>query len=216
MTKPLPPLTWDYDRTETIADGVVHALGVLFAIAGAGALVALAVQSGSITRVTAVAIYLAGLVAMIGLSAAYNMWPVSPRKWWLRRFDHAAIYLLIAATYTAFILPLRAAEPNALLAVIWLAALGGAALKLFLPQRLDRTAIALYLIMGWSGLFALGPIAAALTPATITLIFAGGALYSLGVIFHAWRGLRFQNAIWHGFVLAAAACHYAAVAATVG
>ena len=88
-------------------------------------------------------------------------------------------------------------------------------IKLVWPGRLDRAAVLLYLAMGWSGLLAMGSIGAALSAPTLALIVTGGALYTLGVIFHAWRQLRFQNAIWHGFVLAAALCHYAAVLTTV-
>jgi hemolysin III len=204
-------LTWNYDRGETIADAVVHILGVAMAIGGAAVLIAIAVHSGDIAKFTAVAIYLAGLLAMFGFSAAYNLWPVSPIKWWLRRLDHSAIYLLIAATYTAFLLPLHGVVPDAVLAIIWAAALAGIAIKLLWPGRFDRTSVGLYLTMGWSGVFTIGPITAALAPVTLSLIGAGGVLYSAGVVFHAWRSLRFQNAIWHGFVLTAALCHYAAV-----
>jgi hemolysin III len=207
---------WDYDRCETIADGVIHGLGVAFAVVGGAMLLIAAAHGGDGARVAAVGVYLAGLAAMLGFSAVYNLWPVSPLKWWLRRFDHAAIYLLIAATYTAFMLPMRDGGATVLLAAIWLTALAGMAIKLAWPGRFDRAAVLLYLAMGWSGLVALRPIGAALSAPTLALIFAGGALYSLGVIFHVWRRLRFQNAIWHGFVLAAAACHYVAVLTTVG
>ena len=210
-----PSFSWHYDRGETIADGVVHALGIVFALTGGAILLIEAAQGAGGARFAAVAIYLAGLVAMLGFSAAYNLWPVSPFKWWLRRFDHAAIYLLIAATYTAFMLPMRDADVRTLLATIWLTALAGMTIKLVWPGRLDRTAVLLYLAMGWSGLLAMGSIGDALSSPTLGLIITGGALYSLGVIFHAWRGLRFQNAIWHGFVLAAALCHYAAVLTTL-
>jgi hemolysin III len=159
----------------------------------------------------AVTIYLAGLLAMIGFSAAYNLWPVSPFKWWLRRLDHSAIYLLIAGTYTAFVLPMQGNVPAIVLSIIWATALAGVAIKLVWPGRFDRTSVALYLIMGWSGIFAFAPVASALAPRTLALIAVGGVLYSAGVIFHVWRSLRFQNAIWHGFVLAAAFFHYAAV-----
>lgn len=213
------PFPWDYDRAETIADAVVHVLGIALAIAGAAVLLVFAVNHADVSQVTAVAIYLAGLMAMIGCSAAYNLWPLTPVKWWLRRFDHSAIYVLIAATYTAFVLPMTAqtggAVPIAILIVQWLAAAIGIALKLFFPGRYDRAAIALYLVMGWSGLFVIGPMAAALAPVTLALIVAGGVLYSAGVIFHVWQSLRFQNAIWHGFVLAAAVCHYGAVLSSV-
>lgn len=202
--------TWNYDRAETIADAVVHILSIALAIIGGAVLVVIAAH-GTAEQIVAVAVYIAGLLAMVGFSAAYNLWPVSPFKWWLRRFDHSAIYLLIAATYTAFMLPANGPVPDILLAVIWAAALAGMALKLVWPGRFDRGSIALYLVMGWSGVFAFGPIAAALAPVTLILIAVGGVLYSAGVVFHVWQGLRFQNAIWHGFVLSAALCHYAAV-----
>jgi hemolysin III len=195
--------TWDYDRGETLADAVVHILGVALAIGGAAVLFVIAVHHGTISQFAAVTIYLAGLLAMFGFSAAYNLW--------LRRLDHSAIYLLIAATYTAFMLPMRGATPAVVLAIIWTAALTGMTIKLLWPGRFDRTSIGLYLSMGWSGVFTFGPVTAALAPLTLVLIAAGGVLYSAGVVFHAWRSLRFQNAIWHGFVLTAAFCHYAAV-----
>jgi hemolysin III len=215
MRTAAPRFFWDYDRGEIIADGVIHALGITFALAGGAILLIEAAQSGDGARFAAAGIYLAGLVAMLGFSAAYNLWPVSPLKWWLRRFDHAAIYLLIAATYTAFMLPMRDSAAAVLLAAIWLAALAGMTIKLLWPGRLDRAAVLLYLAMGWSGLLAMDSIGTALSEPTLALIIVGGALYSLGVVFHAWRSLRFQNAIWHAFVLAAAACHYAAVLTTL-
>jgi hemolysin III len=203
--------TWNYDRGETVADAVVHILGLAMATGGAAVLAVVAAHEGDITELTAVAIYLTGFLAMFGFSAAYNLWPVSPLKWWLRRLDHSAIYLLIAATYTAFMLPMRGTVPAVLLAIIWITALAGIAIKILWPGRFDRASVAIYLVMGWSCLFAVRPVAAALAPVTFWLIGAGGILYSVGVVFHAWSSLRFQNAIWHGFVLAAAQCHYVAV-----
>ena len=212
MTAPIP---WDYTRAETIADGVVHALGIALAVGGGAVLIVIAAQYADVSQFAAVVVYLVGLKAMIGFSAAYNLWPVTPVKWWLRRFDHSAIYLLIAATYTAFALPMGGDAPTAILIVQWVAATAGICLKLFFPGRFDRLAIAIYLAMGWSGLFVIGPFAAALAPVTLALIVAGGILYSVGVIFHVWRTLRFHNAIWHGFVLSAALCHYGAVVTSV-
>lgn len=209
------PIRWDYDRAETIADAVVHGLGIALAVAGGAALMIVAALYANVSQVAAVAIYIAGLAAMIGFSAAYNLWPLTPFKWWLRRLDHSAIYLLIAATYTAFVLPMKGTASDWILVVQWLSAAAGIALKLFFPGRFDRASIALYLVMGWSGLFVIGPMAAALAPVTLVLIAAGGVLYSVGVIFHVWESLRFQNAIWHGFVLAAAGCHYGAVLTSV-
>jgi hemolysin III len=202
---------WDYDRNEILADGIVHVLGIGMAIAGAGLLVVIALHVCNIARLVAVAIYLVGLLAMFFFSAMYNLWPVSQFKWWLRRLDHSAIYLLIAATYTAFMLPVYGAAPAIVLVIVWAAALAGMTIKLLWPGRFDRMSIAVYLTMGWCGVFAIGPVAAALAPITLFLIAAGGVLYSVGVVFHVWSGLRFQNAIWHGFVLTAAGCHYVAV-----
>jgi hemolysin III len=140
------------------------------------------------------------------------MWPVSPRKWLLRRFDHAAIYLLIAATYTPFIAQMKVEIATVgLLLAVWCLAIVGMVLKLALPGRLDRLSIGLYLLLGWSGMMAYEPVAATLPRSTLWLIAAGGMLYSTGVVFHLSERLRFQNATWHCFVLMGALCHYTAV-----
>jgi len=203
---------WNYDRAELIADGVIHGLGIGFGLIAATALIVLTGVFASTPEIISVSIYAAGLLTMLGLSAAYNLWPVSPRKWWLRRLDHSAIYILIAATYTPFMMQMKDhALAMALLAGVWSVALIGVLLKLFLPGRFDRLSIVLYLAMGWSGLAAYDTLAMSLSQMTIWFVLAGGLLYTLGVIFHTWRRLRFQNAIWHGFVLLGAACHYTAV-----
>lgn len=214
MNVAAPPagVTWNYDRIELIADGVVHVVGVVFGFAGAGVLLVLAFSVTRGVETGSVIIYLIGLLSMLGLSATYNLWPVSPRKWLLRRFDHSAIYLLIAATYTPFLLQLKSELFSAaLLIVVWLTAAVGIALKLGWPGRFDRLSIVLYLVLGWSSVLAYAPVAAALHPLTLWLITAGGALYSIGVIFHVWERLRFHTVIWHGFVLTAAGAHYTAV-----
>ncbi|GEO99602.1 PAQR family membrane homeostasis protein TrhA [Methylobacterium haplocladii] len=210
-------LTWHYTREEMLADGAVHLLGVALGIAGAVALVATATLAhlGWMERAS-VLIYAAALVSMLGISAAYNMWPVSRRKWILRRFDHALIYLMIAGTYTPLVV-LVGSGPVAwgLLAVIWTVAAIGIALKLLMPGRWDRVSIALYLMLGWSGVLAYESTIAGLSPPAMWMLAIGGLLYSFGVVFHVWRSLPFQNAIWHGFVLAAAACHYGTVITSV-
>jgi hemolysin III len=206
-------ISWDYDRAEIIADGTVHAIGVCLGLIGAMTIVAITVRMERI-EVTPILVYVIGLVTMLALSAAYNMWPVSPAKWVLRRFDHSAIYLLIAGTYTPFLAQMKNVLVSAGLGVgIWLSAVIGIALKLALPGRFDRLAVVLFLLLGWSGIMAYDSLASAVPSASLWLLVIGGILYSVGALFHAWRGLRFQNAIWHGFVLLAASCHYAAVLA---
>ena len=161
---------------------------------------------------SSIVIYSIGLLSMLGFSAAYNTWPVSGAKWVLRRFDHSAIYVMIAGTYTPFIAQMKGDLVSmGLLIGVWLTAVVGITLKLLLPGRFDRLAVVLYLLLGWSGAVVYEPVAAALPSLSIWLLAVGGALYSMGVVFHVWRSLRFQNVIWHAFVLVAACCHYSAV-----
>ena len=142
---------WNYDRGEIIADGVVHAIGIVLGVIGAVAIIVVALETERI-EVAPILIYVTGLLAMLGLSAAYNLWPISPTKWVLRRFDHSAIYLLIAGTYTPFLAMMKNAVASfGLGAGLWLSALVGVALKLALPGRFDRLAIVLFLLLGWSG-----------------------------------------------------------------
>lgn len=203
---------WNYDRAELIADGVVHVLGIAAGSIAAIALIVVAAVYATRAEVISVSVYVIGLLAMLGLSATYNLWPVSPLKWVLRRFDHSAIYILIAATYTPFLAQMNDRfMATVLLTGVWSVAAIGIALKIFMPGRFDRLSIGLYLALGWSGLVAYDKLVASLPSSTLWFIAAGGLIYSLGVIFHAWERLRFQNAIWHSFVLLAAALHYTAV-----
>jgi hemolysin III len=194
-------------------DGAIHVIGVGLALVGAVLLLGIGIAINlTPAEYVSVLIYSAGLITVLGVSAIYNMWPVSPVKWLLRRFDHSAIYLLIAGTYTPFMTQMKVGLTSiGLLIGIWLASIVGVILKLALPGRFDRVAILLYLALGWSGIVFYESIFAALPSSTIWWLGAGGLLYTVGVIFHVWERLRFQNAIWHGFVLAAAACHYGAV-----
>src|ERR1700712_2933066 len=203
---------WNYDRAELIADGVVHGIGVLAGLVAATVLIVLAALYATPVEVAAVSVYVAGLLTMLVLSATYNLWPVSRAKWVLRRFDHSAIYVLIAATYTPIIMQMKdSVFAVALLIGVWCVAIVGIVLKLFLPGRFDRLSVGLYLAMGWSGFMVYDSVVATLPTLTLWFIAAGGLVYSFGVIFHAWQRLRFQNAIWHSFVLLGAACHYTAV-----
>ncbi|MGO9359749.1 MAG: PAQR family membrane homeostasis protein TrhA [Xanthobacteraceae bacterium] len=216
--RPDPPhgaprgVRWNYDRAELWADGVVHVVGVCCGLVAAVILIALASHYLSFGQVAAVTVYSVGLLAMLGISATYNLLPVSRIKWWLRRLDHSAIYLLIAATYTPFIVQMKASLLTvALLTGVWAVAVIGIVMKIALPGRLDRLSIVLYLAMGWSGVMVYDSMVSSLPAVTLALIAAGGLMYTLGVIFHVWERLRFQNAIWHSFVLLGAACHYSAV-----
>ncbi len=199
-----------YDKAELWADGIVHVVGVALAIGGAA--VMLWYFAGQISPVIYISalIYVLSLVAALSISAIYNIWPVSPVKQFLRRFDHSMIYVLIAGTYTPFIMKMGEGA-GWHLSLVWLIAICGIALKLTMPGRFDRLAILLYLALGWSGVLIYDQLLQFLPLQVVVLIAAGGIIYSLGVIFHVWERLRFQNAIWHGFVVAGASLHYSAV-----
>jgi hemolysin III len=210
-------LVWNYDRLEIIADGVVHAIGLALGLAGAATILVAANISVRGDAFVPVFVYMAGLLAMLALSATYNMWPVCGVKWLLRRLDHSAIYLLIAGTYTPFLAQMKAAlSSGGLIIGIWLVAAFGIVLKLVLPGRFERLSITLYLLLGWSGVIAYNTAVSVLPNSSLWLIAAGGAFYSIGLIFHFWQRLRFQNAIWHAFVVLAASCHSIAVVNSVG
>jgi len=210
-------LTWNYTPRELRADGAVHIAGLALGVLGAICLIVTATLThlGWIERASLL-VYATAMLAMLGASAAYNMWPVSPRKWILRRLDHAFIYLMIAGTYTP-VVALVGSGPVAwtLLALIWTVALAGIAIKILMPGRWDRVSIVLYLMLGWSGVLAYESVIYGLTPSALGFLAVGGLLYSVGVVFHVWRSLPFQNAIWHAFVLAATACHYGTIMASV-
>lgn len=203
---------WEASTTERLADGIVHLIGIVCAISAGSILLALSFPRTGAGEYLAVILYVAALLSVLSISFAYNMWPLSPTKWLLRRFDHSMIYVLIAATYTPFLVQLPdTANANLMLAGLWMAAGAGMALKIFMPGRLDRLAVAFYLLTGWSGLALAHPLIEALPQSTVNLIIAGGVVYTAGVIFYIWRSLRFQTALWHVFVVIGAGLHCAAV-----
>jgi hemolysin III len=202
---------------EKIADAAVHLAAIVAGVIAFSVLFQQIALRGRWSDGVAMSIYAAGFFLMFGFSCAYNAAPPSRLKDLLRRFDYAAIYLMIAGTYTALLSQAPASLwATALLAFVWTAALVGASIKLVFPGALDRAAVPLYLALGWAALPAIKPLFLALPWQTSALTLGGGALYSLGVAFHVWESLRFQTAIWHGFVAAAAACQFAGVMAAIG
>jgi len=207
-------VTRAYGRGEQIADRYVHLAGLAAALAGSVVLVAAAAERARALMVVSVAVYGIGLVCMIGASALYNsnVAASSRRKEWFRRLDHAAIFLMIAGTYTPFVLVrMGGAWGIGIAGIVWLGAIAGIALKLLYPSRLEGISTALYLALGWVIIVAPGQLFAALPLTAFLFLAAGGLLYCLGIIFHLWRELPYHNAIWHGFVLGAAGCHWVAV-----
>ena len=201
-----------YTNRERVADGCVHVIGVTASLVALTALLIVAVKAQATLWVVALLVYGLALVAMFSCSAGYHL-VIHPKiKEVFRRLDHAAIFFMIAGTYTPFIL-IKMNDPwgLTLLAVVWTMAAIGIAIKLFAPRFLEGLTVALYLVQGWAVLAAWQPLMSALPGVVLTLLMVGGVLYTVGVVFHLWDRLPYQNAIWHGFVLTAASVHYAAV-----
>ena len=202
----------EHSQPELIADGAVHFFGLGIGIAGAVALLAVTAGQSDRFKLVGILIYALGLLAMLACSAAYNLSYYTGWRGFFRRCDHCAIFLMIAGTYTPFILHLFSGVVAAVLGVaVWSAALTGIYLKLGNPPVFERLSVGLYLLLGWFSIIILAPYVSVMSGTTLTMLVAGGVLYTAGVVFHMWERLPFQNAIWHVFVLAAAICHYWAV-----
>ena len=204
--------TPNYRRGERIADRCVHYAGLVAGPVGAVVLVVAAAERERALTIVSVAIYGVGLLGMLGASALYNLAEPSRRKEWFRRLDHAAIFLMIAGSYTPFTLVrMGGGWGHGIAIFVWLVAVTGIALKLLYPHRIERLSILLYLALGWAILVAIGPLFDAVPLPAIVMLGIGGLLYSIGVVFHLWHRLPYHNAIWHGFVLAATGCQWVAV-----
>lgn len=201
---------------EKLADNIVHVLGIMSGVVAATLLLGWAVMTQPLSATATLAVYCAGLVAMLACSGAYHMISAPNWKGRLRRLDHAAIFLKIAGTYTPFaLLKMGGTSGLLLFSFVWAVALIGAAGKLLLATQWDRLAIGVYLALGWSGIAAFDPLVSSVAPAALILLAAGGIVYSVGVIFFLWRSLPYNSAIWHLFVLLGTACHFGAVSIAV-
>ena len=204
--------TLPHTLAEQIADGVVLVLGVCFAVAAVTALFVWATLEGAPGAMWPLVPYALGLIGSFGFSAAYNLTLHAPTRAVLRRFDHAAIYLLISGTYTPMaLLGIGGTAGIALTAASWTISAIGITLKLTSIHRWARLGFALYLAQGWLGGLTAWPFLTNLTPEALTLLVAGGLAYTVGTIFHHSTRIPYARAIWHGHVLAAAVSHYAAI-----
>ncbi|MEL6266926.1 MAG: hemolysin III family protein [Pseudomonadota bacterium] len=211
------PVFRPYSRGELIADATVHVAGVLAAAIAVPILVVLAaVWHGSGGVMGAAAVYGTSMMAMLAFSALYNMIERPSLKPLLRRLDHGAIYVKIAGTYTPFAVLAGGSAGVPILAAIWSAAAAGLLIVWTTPRGHKWMSLILYLAMGWAVAVMGGPMLAAMSDTAIGLIVAGGLLYTVGVVFHLWNRLRYQNAIWHAHVLVATVLFYIAVVLEVG
>jgi hemolysin III len=204
------------DRTreyaEELANALSHGVGALASLVGGAVLVALALQTGSERRLLCAAVYGGSLVLLYAASTLYHSARRPALRARLRVLDHCAIFVLIAGTYTPFaLLTLRGHGGRWLFSIIWALAAAGIAFKLFLTGRYERLSTLMYLGMGWLALTAAVPLVRALPGSAVVFIVLGGLCYTAGTFFFHSRRIPYAHAIWHGFVLAGSAFHFAAV-----
>jgi hemolysin III len=200
-----------YSASEEIASSVIHGLGIVLSIAGLAVLSAWAAPSGDTRQIASVGVYGSTLILLYTASTLYHGVPSERAKPLLRQLDHAAIFLLIAGTYTPFtLITLRGPWGWSLFAIVWTLALIGVYLVVRGVEKRGLV-IALYVGLGWIGLVALGPLVRNLPAGGLWLLFGGGVCYTLGVPFYLSRRLPFNHALWHLFVLGGSVLQFFAV-----
>jgi len=201
-----------YSIKEEIAHSVTHGIGALLSIVGLATLIVCSSMYGDAWHAVSSSIYGFTLVALYTLSTLYHCVTEPELKRIFQKLDHAAIFLLIAGTYTPFTLVnLRGAWGWTLFGMVWAISIAGIIMELMVKKRHRRISIGLYIGLGWLVVIAVEPMIANVAPVGLVLLFIGGLFYSLGVIFYVWKTLPYHHAIWHLFVLAGSAFHFFAV-----
>ena len=197
---------------EELANTITHGFGLVLSVAGFVLLVVLASMQNDFRMLASSLLYGLSLVVLYAASTCYHGATAPRLKKRLQIVDHCCIYVLIAGTYTPFTLVvLRDGFGQFLFLFVWAFALVGIIAKLIFGKRFPIISVLSYLVMGWIGVFAIGPIFSALGTTAMALVVAGGLAYSIGVIFFAWENIRHHHAIWHVFVLTGSICHFLAV-----
>lgn len=201
-----------YTASEEIANGVTHGVGLAASVAGAVALVILTAPGGDAWRIVGCGVYGMALVSLYTASTLYHLSRKPGKKRVLRVLDHCAIYLLIAGTYTPFVLVgLRGGWGWTLFGLVWALAVAGVAFKVFFTGRLNALSTGVYVLMGWLAVVAAKPMLEMLSGGVILWLVAGGVVYTAGTVFYHNRRVPYSHAVWHVFVIAGSACHYLAV-----
>ena len=202
----------EYTLGEEIANSVTHGVGALLSLIGTAILLYRAARNGTTLHVVSFAVYGSCLFLLHLSSTLYHAIRPPRAKRVFRVFDHCSIYLLIAGTYTPFLLlSLWGRWGLTLLVAIWTLAIAGIVFKSLFIGRLQRASVLLYILMGWMIIVAAREAWARVPHAAIGFVAAGGLFYTLGVAFYAWKSLPYNHAVWHLFVLGGSVCHYAAI-----
>ncbi len=198
-----------YTRGEEIVNSVTHGIGTLLSIAGLVILVVMASFTGDAMRIVSFSIYGSTLILLYLASTIYHSCSDARLKKIFRVIDHSTIFLLIAGTYTPFMLvSVRGVWGWSIFGVIWGFAFAGIILNVFFFGKARNLSVAAYIIMGWLCVIALRKMLAAIEPAGIALLAAGGLFYTVGVVFYVWKSLKFNHAVWHLFVMSGSLCHF--------
>ncbi len=201
-----------YTLGEEIANSVIHGVGIVLGIAGLGVLTAFASLYGDAWHIVGCSVFGAALILLYTASTLYHSIPLPRVKAVLRTLDHSAIFVLIAGTYTPFLLVnLRGPWGWSLFGVIWGLALVGIVLRIVRGRRSTLLSVGLYVGMGWAVVAAIEPMLNSVAPGGLLLLLLGGLAYTLGIVFYAWKRLPYHHAIWHVFVLAGSISHFFAI-----
>jgi hemolysin III len=201
-----------YSDKEEIAHRITHGIGALLSVAGLVTLVVYSSIYGDAWTIVSSCIYGITLIALYTASTLYHSVTTPEPRRVLQKLDHAAIFFLIAGTYTPFTLVnLRDDWGWPLFGMVWSIAIAGMIMELLVKQRSRRLSVGLYLGLGWLVMAAIQPMIANVAPGGLVLLLIGGLFYSLGVIFYMWKTLLYHHAIWHLFVLAGSTCHFFSV-----
>ena len=217
MTKPHEEYVAEYTLGEEIANSISHGIGTLLSIAGLVVMVVLAVTHGDAWHVVSFSIFGATLIVLYLASTLYHSLPMPRVKQILKRLDHSAIFLLIAGTYTPFMLvSLRGAWGWSIFGVVWGLALAGILLKIFFSiSKYEKASVGLYVFMGWLCVIAAKQFLANVPQVSLILLVFGGLSYTIGVVFYVWDRLPYNHAVWHLFVLGGSIFHFFSVLNTL-
>lgn len=212
MNTPGACLSSRHTRIEEWLNSATHGIGALLSVVGTVGLIIGASRLGDIWKIVSFGVFGTSLTLLYAASALYHGARRPKLKGLLKTFDHCAIFLLIAGTYTPFLLVnLRGTTGWVLFVVIWSLALIGVALKVIVGNRHELIRVGIYLAMGWLILFAASDLAASLSDRGLYLTIAGGVVYTVGVAFFLADRIPYMHAIWHLFVIGGSSCHFAAV-----
>ncbi|MFO8144798.1 MAG: hemolysin III family protein [Candidatus Syntrophosphaera sp.] len=203
------PLSAKQSPGEEIANSITHGMGIGLSIAALVILVVFAARQGDIWKVVSFSIYGTTLIILYLSSTLYHAFPQPNVKRFFRILDHCSIFLLIAGTYTPVTIGvMRGVWGWTMFGIIWALAIAGINLKIFALGKLKKLSVIIYILMGWMVVIAINPLLEQMTPVFMTWLAIGGACYTLGVIFYAFKKMPYHHAIWHLFVLGGSICHF--------